>query len=212
MAARLFLSERGQAVALTRILCIVIASVGMLAIADEVTRRFVLRETMGAQATRARWKATCGAFCSRSGRRFEHPILMGTACSSGCCWRRRSAAGRGPSTVRGRRYRSRSLRFPRRRRAQRSSEPAFSSMSGSREASLCAGSCRRPAPFPSSRRSSCSSEPTRLLPALPHFRPGDRMVSRSTMELRRRSRHAIAHSRHRPVRRMGDDLRIGEDD
>ena len=84
MAARLFLSERGQAVALTRILCIVIASVGMLAIADEVTRRFVLRETIGAlTGYDSSLEGDMRGFLFRATSTLEHPILMGTACSFG---------------------------------------------------------------------------------------------------------------------------------
>src|SRR5208283_1621363 len=47
MAARVFLTERGQAVTLVRILCIAIATVGVLAIFDEFSRRFLVREIVG---------------------------------------------------------------------------------------------------------------------------------------------------------------------
>ncbi|CAN2533309.1 hypothetical+protein [Methylocapsa aurea] len=85
MAARLFLSERGQAVALTRILCIVIALVGMLAIADEVTRRFLLRETIGALTgyDNGALEGDMRGFLFRATSTLEHPILLGTACSFG---------------------------------------------------------------------------------------------------------------------------------
>ena len=47
MATRVFLTERGQAVALVRLLCIAIATIGVLAIFDEFSGRFLLREIAG---------------------------------------------------------------------------------------------------------------------------------------------------------------------
>ena len=85
MAARLYLSERGEAIALTRVLCMVIAMVGLLAIADEVSRRFLLREVVGVLTgydTGPR-EGEMRGFLFRATSTLEHPILMGTACSFG---------------------------------------------------------------------------------------------------------------------------------
>jgi hypothetical protein len=49
MATRVFLTERGQAIALVRILCIAIATIGVLAIFDEIAGRFVLRDLVGSR-------------------------------------------------------------------------------------------------------------------------------------------------------------------
>ncbi|MGH8553481.1 MAG: hypothetical protein ACRERS_09315, partial [Methylococcales bacterium] len=87
MATRVFLTERGQAVALVRILCIAIATIGLLAIFDELSQRFVLREIVGSLTGYHKDlgdydKFMRGSFF-RATSTLEHPILMGTACLLG---------------------------------------------------------------------------------------------------------------------------------
>jgi hypothetical protein len=87
MAARVFLTERGQAVALVRILCIAIATIGVLAIFDEISGRFVLRDFVGSltgyhkQAFDLR--ILMRGFLFRATSTLEHPILFGTTCLFG---------------------------------------------------------------------------------------------------------------------------------
>jgi hypothetical protein len=88
MATRVFLTERGQAVALVRILCIAIATVGLLAILDEVSGRFVLREIAGSftgyHTNRGfNYSILSRGFLFRAASTLEHPILLGTACLVG---------------------------------------------------------------------------------------------------------------------------------
>ena len=88
MATRVFLSERGQAVALVRILCVAIATIGLLAIFDEVSGRFVLREIVGSftgyHTKRAlNYSILSRGFLFRAASTLEHPILLGTACLFG---------------------------------------------------------------------------------------------------------------------------------
>jgi hypothetical protein len=90
LAARTFLREQGQAVALVRVLSIAIAVTGFLAIVDEVSGRFIIRETFNS------------IFGSRELNEFvdythpeqrgillrvpstlDHPILLGTVCVFG---------------------------------------------------------------------------------------------------------------------------------
>jgi hypothetical protein len=87
MATRVFLTERGQAVALVRILCIAIATIGVLAIFDEVSRRFVLREFVGSFTGYHKKPIDYSDFMRgvlfRATSTLEHPILFGTACLFG---------------------------------------------------------------------------------------------------------------------------------
>lgn len=87
MATRVFLTERGQAVALVRILCIAIATIGVLAIFDEFSGRFVLREIAGSLTG---YHKNSGDYSNlmrgslfRATSTLEHPILLGTACLFG---------------------------------------------------------------------------------------------------------------------------------
>ncbi|MGH6857098.1 MAG: hypothetical protein ACRECP_05500 [Methylocella sp.] len=87
MATRVFLTERGQAVALVRILCIAIATVGVLAIPDEFSHRFVLRETVasftGYHKPAIDYSILMRDSLFRATSTLEHPILLGTACMAG---------------------------------------------------------------------------------------------------------------------------------
>jgi hypothetical protein len=88
MAARVFLTERGQAVKLVRILCIAITTVGVLAIFDELSRRFLIREIVGSltgysEGTGADYTDVMRGFLFRATSTLEHPILLGTACMCG---------------------------------------------------------------------------------------------------------------------------------
>ncbi len=88
MATRVFLTERGQAVALVRILCIAIATVGVLAIFDEFSERFLLREIAGSFTGSHKYAAIdystlARGFLFRAASTLEHPILLGTACLFG---------------------------------------------------------------------------------------------------------------------------------
>jgi len=92
LAARVYLSERGQAIALVRILCITIATVGLLAILDEVSRRFLLRETVAHLTGYDRYFSSANdydyannmrGFLFRATSTLEHPILLATACFFG---------------------------------------------------------------------------------------------------------------------------------
>jgi hypothetical protein len=87
MATRVFLTERGQAVALARILCIAIATVGLLAIFDEPARRFVVREFVGSltgyHKVGLNYDILMRGFLFRCASTLEHPILLGTACMIG---------------------------------------------------------------------------------------------------------------------------------
>ena len=87
MATRVFLTERGQAVALVRILCIAIATIGVLAIFDELSRRFVLREIVGSLTGYHKnfgdYTDNMRGFLFRATSTLEHPILLGTACLLG---------------------------------------------------------------------------------------------------------------------------------
>lgn len=84
MAARVFLTERGQAVALVRILCTVIAAIGLLAIFDEFSGRFLIREIVGSLTG---YQTVQGSeyrgFLYRATSTLEHPILLGTTCMCG---------------------------------------------------------------------------------------------------------------------------------
>ena len=87
MAARVFLSERGQAVALVRILCIAIAAVGLLAIIDTVSGHWAIREAVGSFTGYVK-KGSEDVFREdprgfRATSTLEHPILLGTACLFG---------------------------------------------------------------------------------------------------------------------------------
>ncbi|MGA7385480.1 MAG: O-antigen ligase family protein [Methylocella sp.] len=86
MATRVFLTERGQAVALARILCIAIATVGLLAIFDEFSGRFLLREIAGSITgyhKEFKYSVLTRASLFRAASTLEHPILLGTACLFG---------------------------------------------------------------------------------------------------------------------------------
>jgi hypothetical protein len=88
MATRVYLTERGQAVALVRILCIAIAIIGLLAIFDEFSQRFVLREIVGSftgyHTKRAFvYSVLSRGFFFRAASTLEHPILLGNACLVG---------------------------------------------------------------------------------------------------------------------------------
>jgi O-antigen ligase len=95
LAARTYLSERGQAVALARVLCITIAIVGFLAILDEVSGRFLIRELVGALTGYTKKGFEGGVVFDyshpdlirgsllRATSSLEHPILLGMACLSG---------------------------------------------------------------------------------------------------------------------------------
>ena len=87
MAARLFLVERGQAVALVRILCITIATIGVLAIFDEPSRRFVLRELVGSLTGYHKegldYSILMRGFLFRAASTLEHPIALGNTCLYG---------------------------------------------------------------------------------------------------------------------------------
>jgi len=97
MAARVFLTERGQAVTLVRILCIAIATVGVLAIFDEFSRRFLVREIVGSltgynevgsltgynESADAGYSDLMRGFLFRATSTMEHPILLGIACMCG---------------------------------------------------------------------------------------------------------------------------------
>jgi hypothetical protein len=95
MAARVFLTKRGQAAALVRILCFVIAAVGALAILDEFARRFVLREVAASISGFSRANPDDTDFFGydnpdlirgalfRAASTLDHPILLGTACLLG---------------------------------------------------------------------------------------------------------------------------------
>jgi hypothetical protein len=87
MATRVFLSERGQAVALVRILCIAIATIGLLAIFDEPARRFAVREFVGSltgyHKEGINYDILMRGFLFRAASTLEHPILLGTACLIG---------------------------------------------------------------------------------------------------------------------------------
>jgi len=88
MAARVFLTERGQAVTLVRILCIAIATVGVLAIFDEFSRRWLVREIVGSVTgyhdfAGADYSDLMRGFFFRATSTLEHPILLGTACMGG---------------------------------------------------------------------------------------------------------------------------------
>ena len=88
LAARLFLSERGQAVALVRIFCIAIATVGILGILDTVSRRAFLKETIGkitgyVGIAEGDDYDNMRGFLFRALSTLEHPILLGTACFYG---------------------------------------------------------------------------------------------------------------------------------
>ncbi len=83
MAARVFLAERGQAVALVRFLCIAIATIGVLAIFDEFSGRFVLREIVGSFTGYHKrpidYATLVRGSLFRATSTLEHPILLGTA-------------------------------------------------------------------------------------------------------------------------------------
>lgn len=87
MATRVFLAERGQAVALVRILCIAIATIGLLAIFDEFSGRFLLREIVesftGYHKKPIDYSTLVRGFLFRATSTLEHPILLGTACLFG---------------------------------------------------------------------------------------------------------------------------------
>jgi hypothetical protein len=86
MATRVFLTERGQAVALVRILCIAIATIGLLAIFDEFSRRFVLREFAGSLTgyhKNFNYTDNMRGFLFRAASTLEHPIALGNACLYG---------------------------------------------------------------------------------------------------------------------------------
>jgi len=88
MAARVFLTERGQAVTLVRILCIAIATVGVLAIFDEFSRRFLVREIVGSLMGSSGFAGVdysdlMRGVLFRATSTIEHPILLGTACMCG---------------------------------------------------------------------------------------------------------------------------------
>jgi hypothetical protein len=87
MATRVFLVERGQAVALVRILCIVIATIGLFAIFDELSRRFLLRDLVGSLTGYHKQafdlSTLVRGFFFRAASTLEHPILLGTACLFG---------------------------------------------------------------------------------------------------------------------------------
>jgi hypothetical protein len=82
-----FLTERGQAIALVRILCIAIATIGLLAIFDEFSGRFVLREIAGSltgyHKNAIDYSTLVRSFLLRATSTLEHPILLGTACLFG---------------------------------------------------------------------------------------------------------------------------------
>jgi hypothetical protein len=91
LAARLYLSERGQALALVRILCIAIATVGLLAIFDEISRRWLVRETVGHLTgydhsdldVSDEALGNVRGLLFRATSTLEHPILLGTTCLFG---------------------------------------------------------------------------------------------------------------------------------
>jgi hypothetical protein len=86
MATRVFLAERGQAVALVRILCIAIATIGLLAIFDTLARRFALREFVGSLTGYHKdflYGSLTRLSFFRAASTLEHPILFGTACLFG---------------------------------------------------------------------------------------------------------------------------------
>jgi len=86
MATRVFLTERGQAVALVRILCIAIATIGLLAIFDELSRRFVFREFVGSLTgyhKRFDYSILMRGFLFRASSTLEHPIALGNVCLYG---------------------------------------------------------------------------------------------------------------------------------
>ena len=87
MATRVLLAERGQAVALVRILCIAIATIGVLGIIDEFSRRFFVREIVGSftgyHVKSIDYSDLMRGFLFRSTSTLEHPILFGTACLFG---------------------------------------------------------------------------------------------------------------------------------
>jgi hypothetical protein len=86
MATRVFLTERGQAVALVRILCIVIATIGVLAIFDELSRRFVLREFVGSLTgyhKKFNYPDLVRGSFFRAASSLEHPIALGNVCLYG---------------------------------------------------------------------------------------------------------------------------------
>jgi len=83
MATRTYLTERGQAVALVRVLGIAIAIVGLLAIFDEVSGRFLIRETValvtGYVAQSDRVDDYQRGLLFRAAGTLEHPIMLGSA-------------------------------------------------------------------------------------------------------------------------------------
>ncbi|MGH6934910.1 MAG: hypothetical protein ACRED2_01775 [Methylocella sp.] len=87
MATRVFLAERGQAIALVRILCIAIATIGLLAILDEFSGHFVLREIVGSFTGYHKKvidpSTLTRGFFFRATSTLEHPILLGTTCLFG---------------------------------------------------------------------------------------------------------------------------------
>ncbi|MGH6835904.1 MAG: hypothetical protein ACREC9_10235 [Methylocella sp.] len=87
MTTRVFLTERGQAVALVRILCIAIATIGVLAIFDEFSRRNAVRALVGSftgyPQERVDYSIYMRGFLFRTESTLEHPILLGTACMIG---------------------------------------------------------------------------------------------------------------------------------
>ena len=90
MAARAFLRERGQAVALIRVLSIAIATTGLLAIIDEVTGRYLIRETFGTLFGTMNTDGLVDyahpeqrGFLLRVPSTLDHPILLGTVCVYG---------------------------------------------------------------------------------------------------------------------------------
>jgi hypothetical protein len=85
MATRVFLTQTGQAVALARVLCIVIATVGTLGILDEVSGRFLVRETVRSITGYCKIVASDNVdltrgFLFRATSTLDHPILFGTTC------------------------------------------------------------------------------------------------------------------------------------
>ncbi len=89
-AARVFLSERGQALALVKILCIAIATVGILAIFDTAGGSFWLKGVIGRLTGYGQEDFDLmdvsdlkRGFLWRATSTLEHPILLGTACIYG---------------------------------------------------------------------------------------------------------------------------------
>jgi len=92
LATRTLLSAPGQAVSLINLLCVTVAVVGLIAVLDPLTDRFVVHDL--ANALTGYGKDVVGRPDYRLGMRraagpLEHPILLGTACMIGLLCRAR---------------------------------------------------------------------------------------------------------------------------